>query len=101
MAVKNDSFDIKSMLNCVNSGGKIESRKGFYTRAEDSVFKSYYADAFDMSFVLTDCYLFLDGKYGRIAVSITDNLMDSITYNMMLICTDKTTIPLGITTTGT
>lgn len=103
MAVKNDSFDIKSMLNCVNSGGKIESRKGFYTRAEDSVFKSYYADAFDMSFVLTDCYLFLDGKYGRIAVSITDNLMDSITYNMMLICTDKTTIPLGrmsFTTSG-
>ena len=103
MAVKNDSFDIRSMHNCVNSGGRIESRKGFYTRAENSVFKSYYADAFEMRFVLTDCYLFLDGKYGRVAVSITDNLMDSITYNMMLICTDKTSIPLGkisFTTSG-
>ncbi len=100
---KSDSFDIKSLVNCVRYEGKIESRKGFYTRAEDFVFKSYFSDAFDMSFVITDCYLFLDGKYGRVAVSIADNLMDSITYNMMLICTDKTTIPLGrisFTTSG-
>lgn len=93
--LKVDKLEIKKLINCVSDGEKIESRKGFYTRPEDYVFKSDGTEAFDMSLVITDCYLFLDGKYGRVAVTVADNLMDSITYNMMLLCTDKTTIPLG------
>lgn len=98
-----DKFNIKSLVNCVRHGDGFEGRKGFYTKPEDFIFKIDGSEAFDMSFITTDCYLFLDGKYGRVAVNIADNLMDSITYNIMLICADKTTIPLGkisFTTSG-
>ena len=90
-----DKFQINTLINCVRNGDKIESRKGFSTRPEDYVFKTDGSEGLDMSFHITDCYLFSDGKYGRVALNIADNLMGSITYNIMLICADKTNIPLG------
>lgn len=90
-----DKFNIKGLVNCVRNENGFEGRKGFFAKAEDYIFKIDGSEAFDMSFIITDCYLFLDGKYGRVAVNIADNLMGSITYSMMLICSDKSTIPLG------
>lgn len=98
-----EKFNIKSLVNCVRHGDSFEDRRGFFAKPEDFIFKIDGSEAFDMSFITTDCYLFLDGKYGRVAVNIADNLMDSITYNIMLVCVDKTTIPLGkinFTTSG-
>lgn len=90
-----EKMNIKSLENCVIEKNKITTRKGFYTSPSDIIFKTDGNEAFEMSFITTDCYLFLDGKYGRVAVNITDNLMGSITYNVMLICADKSTISLG------
>jgi hypothetical protein len=80
--------------NCVIENDQIRTRKGFYEK--DAIFNSDNHYGFDMSFICTDCYIYHSGRYGRVTVSVVDNLMGSMSYNMRLAFTDGEVMDIGI-----
>lgn len=90
-----DKFDFLELENCVINDGEVKTRKGFEIDTNNAIFKLSSDNAFEMSLHITDCYISLDGKHGRVAINISENLMGSATYYMMLLCEDLSRIPLG------
>ncbi len=88
-------FKTAQLKNCIIKNGAVKSRKGFYAEKEKQIFKRENNSALEMSFICTDCYIYLDGKYGRVAVSVADNLMNSIVYNMRLIYANGDVVDIG------
>ena len=90
-----EKADLIDFKNCYISEGGIKGRKGIFANAEKSIFRVDNNTFFEMSFICTDCYLYLNGRFGRVAVSISDNLTDSTNYSMMLIYSDGEIENLG------
>lgn len=88
-------FEFFELENCDISYGAVKNRKGFEIDPKNAVFKISENDAFEMSLHITDCFISVDGKHGRVAINISENLMGSATYYMMLLCEDLSRIPLG------
>lgn len=81
--------------NCIIKNKGVKSRCGLYAEKEKQIFKRDNNSALETSFICTDCYVYLGGKYGRVAVTVTDNLIDNIIYNMRLIYTSGDTVDIG------
>lgn len=90
-----EDLNIAGLENCSVGGGKIESRKGFNFSPEDLVFTLYGSEDFDNTFKITDCYMFLDGEYGRVAILISDNRAGVVTYRMLFISSSGKSKSLG------
>ena len=80
--------------NCFLENGNIVSRKGLEATGSDVFVKSDMSVE-EMSFIDTDCYLYFGKKYGRVTVSVSDNLTDNIIYNIRLVCSDGSVENLG------
>ncbi|MBQ5911107.1 MAG: hypothetical protein IIW94_03760 [Clostridia bacterium] len=89
--------DLKNAVleNCSVGGGKIENRKGFSFSPKDLIFKLYGSEDFENTFKITDCYMFLDGEYGRVAILISDNREGVVTYRMLFISSSGKSKLLG------
>lgn len=81
--------------NSLLKDGRIHCRKGLLCEKENLVFKRDNNWALDMSFICTDCYVYLKGNYGRVVISVADNLMGNISYNMRLVFSDGRTTDIG------
>lgn len=84
-----------TLKNCLLKDGSIKVREGLFCDTDTQIFRRDNTVA-EMSFICTDCYLYLDGRYGRVAVSVSDNLMGNIVYNMRLVFADGDVQDIGI-----
>ncbi|MBQ1186376.1 MAG: hypothetical protein IIX54_01635 [Clostridia bacterium] len=85
----------KCLLNCDIKDGRVESRKGFTIDPQNYIYKMSGSEGIDTTFKITNCYMFLNGKYGRIAVSRFDNLSGSISFSMLFLSSDGECISIG------
>ncbi len=81
--------------NSILKDGSVHCRKGLICEKEKLVFKRDNNWALDMSFICTDCYIYFNGHYGRVVISVADNLMGNISYNMRLVFSDGKTTDIG------
>ncbi|MBO5852312.1 MAG: hypothetical protein J6Q74_00685 [Clostridia bacterium] len=93
--IKPEEISPETFKNLMIKDKKIVTREGFYSKEGRILFKLDNSGVFDMSFMLTDCYINFSTKKGRVAVSIADNLMGSIIFFMTLICDDGEVLELG------
>ncbi len=87
------------LKNCFAENGKIVSRPGLCT-VSGEIFTKSDLSVEEMTFINTDCYLYSGGKYGRIAVSVADNLTGNIIYNIRLVCADGSVQDMSSITFG-
>lgn len=80
-----EKLKIKGLVNCDFKDGKIQSRKGFVSNAQDIILKQYGFPDEGKSLKITENFLFLNGVYGRVAVDVLDNLMGTVTYNLLFL----------------
>ncbi len=89
-----EATDKAVLKNCFYKEGRIVSRPGL-SALSGEIFTKSDLSVEEMSFIDTDCYLYLDGQYGRITVNVADNLTGNIVYNIRLVCANGRVQDMG------
>lgn len=84
-----------SLKNCVIQGGELKARKGIAAVSGQEIFFNDGRAAEDMSFVQSDCYVYIGGNYGRIICIASDNLMGNIEYSFRVVFEDGQVQDIG------
>ncbi|MBO5199793.1 MAG: hypothetical protein J6B93_00780 [Clostridia bacterium] len=77
--------EVSEFYDCEEKGGKLLPRVGF--KANKNTLFHYNDGSFDADvyFQMTDCHIHIGSTYGRIAIRVSDNMMDNITLYPLLI----------------
>ncbi|MEE0929170.1 MAG: hypothetical protein UIG59_08250 [Acutalibacteraceae bacterium] len=86
--------------NCILEEGRLMARQGIFARPEDWLFDNLSNLVAEMSLIVTDCFLYVDGKYCRVAVSVSDNEIANVDYSMRLVFADGSVREIGTISFG-
>ncbi len=90
-----DTLETGNTENCILQDGRLMARQGVFARAEEWIFDNHSNLAAEMSLIVTECFLYVDGKYCRVAVNVADNLMGNVEYGMKLVFADGSVKEIG------
>ncbi len=74
-----------NLINCSIKENGAFCRKGFNCDIKNPIYRSDFSLYTENELILTECYFFLNGEYGRVAIAVADNLSSNIIFNMKLI----------------
>ncbi len=87
-------LSFSELKNCMLSGDLVKNAPGF--EEDDNIIAHVdHSSAYETEFMLTDCYITHKGKYGRIGLTVSDNLFGTVYYNMVFIAEDGSSENLG------
>lgn len=81
--------------NCVFKDGKVTVRPGLSLK-EEFIYSNDMVYGDEVRLDLTDCYVYVDGKYGRVAVTVRDNLLGVVDFYINLVAEDGSVERLGM-----
>ncbi len=82
-------------INCSYKDRQVVCREGFDCDLYNPIYRSDFSPYTENELVLTECYLYIRGKYGRVAVSKADNLMGSVIFFMKIVFIDGEVLDIG------
>lgn len=86
--------------DCELKEGIVVPRAGLRGGLDSIIYRSDFSPYTENELRLTDCYLYFEGRYCRVAVAIADDLMDSAVFHMRLIFSDGEIMDIGSVTFG-
>lgn len=90
-----DDPDVIKAENCFYDGGKVFMRPGIKIDMKKVVSYNTNNIGADMSLITTDSYIYYDGEYGRVVITVKDTLAKLITFDLKVVTTKGKVLPLG------
>lgn len=81
--------------NCFYDKGRVVMRPGIKIDMEKVISYNDNTSGYEMSMITTDSYIYYEGEYGRVTITVQDTLARKVLFDLKLVTAKGKVVPLG------